>query len=195
MKRILAPVGLGRRARVVTFQGTPRSSALPARAAQIQGRSVARTARQRHEPSGRPERSGARCRVSRWDGLTDRVGSIGWRVTTSNGCSGFGTGGVVSRGLQPNLTVVGSETRRPNPLDRRPHSQSSKAAHLTSFDQVILRHRRCRCCPQWPLGVHGKRAAPPQTRWGRNGSLRPPAILQMLPGPGCRPRPCRGPVR
>ena len=141
-ERILAPVGLGRRGRVVTFQGTPRSSALPARAAQIQGRSVARTARQRHEPSGRPEGSGARCRVSRWDGLTDRVGSIGWRVTTSNGCSGFGTGGVVSRGLQPNLTVVGSETRRPKPLDRRPHSQSSKAAHLTSFDQVILRHQR-----------------------------------------------------
>ena len=24
-----------------------------------------------------------------WDGLTDGVGSIGWRVTTSNGCSGW----------------------------------------------------------------------------------------------------------
>ena len=32
-------------------------------------------------------------------------------------------------------------------------------------------------------------------RWGRNDSVRLPVILRMLPVPGCRPRPCRGPVR
>ena len=47
----------------------------------------------------------------------------------------------------------------------------------------------------WAEALPTRKSAPPQMRWGLNGSLRLPVILRMLPGPGCRPRPCRGPVR
>ena len=129
--------------------------------------------------------------------LTDEVGSIWRRVTTSNGWLWPNQGSGDSTGLLENFAVEG---RQPSTdgfiksmalgIVKQGRSSGVRLQDDRATPRAATAHLRF--IAFW---LAKKREAPPQMRWGPNDSVRLPWILRMHRGPAFQPRPCRGPTR